>query len=124
MKTILIIGMDPHTIDFASPEIPQSLTIEKIEKGLKATLEKLNSMGFDAEPFLLETDNTDMGKLEKYLNETNFDGIVVGNGIRSISSNFILFEQIINGLHTNAPKSKIIFNTMPSNTDEAIKRWL
>jgi len=35
-----------------------------------------------------------------------------------------LFEQIINVVHTNAPKSIIIFNTLPTNTDEAVKRWL
>lgn len=124
MEKILIIGMDPHTIDFTNPEIPQGLTIEKIEKGANATLEKLNSMGYDAELFLIETGATDLSNLEKHLTEKNFDGIVIGNGIRSITANFILFEQIINVVHTNAPQSKIIFNTLPTNTDEAVKRWL
>lgn len=124
MKKILIIGMDPHTIDFTNPEIPQGLTIEIIEKGAKATLEKLYSIGYSAEHFLIETGATGLSNLAKQLNEENYDGIVIGNGIRSITSNFILFEQIINVVHTNAPKSKIIFNTLPSNTDEAVKRWL
>lgn len=124
MKKILIIGMDPHTIDFTNPEIPQGVTIEIIEKGAKATLEKLHSMGYNAELFLIETGATDLSNLAKQLNEKNYDGVVIGNGIRSLKVNFILFEQIINVVHTNAPTSKIIFNTLPSNTDEAVKRWL
>jgi hypothetical protein len=124
MKKVLIIGMDPRTIDFSNPEIPQGLTVEKIEKGTQATLEKLNSMGYDAETFLIETGSTDLSNLARQLRDKEYDGIVVGNGIRGLASNFILFEQIINVIHENAPKSKIIFNTLPTNTDEAVKRWL
>jgi len=124
MKKVLIIGMDPHTIDFTNPEIPQGLTIEKIEKGANATLEKLNSMGYDAELFLIKTGDNDLGDLTEHLHHGSFDGVVIGNGIRGLKTNFILFEKIINVVHTHAPKSKIIFNSLPTDTDEAVKRWL
>ncbi|SHF09536.1 hypothetical protein SAMN05443144_105164 [Fodinibius roseus] len=124
MKNVLIIGMDPHTIDFTNPEIPEGLTAEKIERGTQTTLEKLHSLGYEAELFLIETGATDLNNLEEHLSKKNFDGIVIGNGIRSIATNFILFEQIVNTVHANAPTSKIIFNTLPTNTDEAVKRWL
>lgn len=124
MKKVLIIGVDPHTIDFTNPEIPQGLTIEKIEEGANATVEKLYSMGYDAELFLIETGATNLSNLEDHLYDKSFDGIVIGNGIRGIAANFILFEQIINVVHIHAPKSKIIFNSLPTNTDEAVKRWL
>ncbi len=64
MKKILIIGMDPHTIDFTNPEIPEGLTVEKIERGAQATLEKLHSLGYSAELFLIETGATDVSNLE------------------------------------------------------------
>lgn len=124
MKKILIIGMNPHSIDFTNPELPQELNAEIIEKGINATLEKLISMGYDAESFLIETGAVDLSDLAKLLREKNYDGIVVGNGIRGLKVNFILFEQIINMIHTHAPKSKIIFNTLPTDTPEAVKRWL
>jgi hypothetical protein len=124
MKKIVIIGMNPETIDFTNPELPKGLTVEIIEQGTKATLEKLNSIGHDAETFLIDTGASDLAKLSNQLKEKNYDGVVIGNGIRSIKSNFILFEQIINVVHSNAPKSKIIFNSLPTDTDEAIKRWL
>jgi hypothetical protein len=124
MKTVLIIGIDPHTIDFSSPEIPQGLTAEKILAGTNATLEKLGSMGYNAEAFLIKTGASDLSDLADRLNKGNYDGVVVGNGIRGMASNFILFEQIVNVVHTNAPKSKIIFNSLPTDSDVAIKRWL
>lgn len=124
MKKIIIIGMNPNTIDFTNPELPKGLTSEIIEKGSKATLEKLISAGYNAELYLIDTGASDLSNLAKQLKENNYDGVVVGNGIRGIKANFLLFEQIINVVHSNAPKSKIIFNTLPADTDEAIKRWL
>lgn len=124
MKTILIIGMDPHTIDYTNPELPKGLTAEAVEKGTNATLEKLNAMGYKAEAFLINAGTADLSSLAKQLQDKQYSGIVIGNGIRSLTSNFILFEQIINLVHANAPASKIIFNTLPTNTDEAVKRWL
>ncbi len=124
MKKILIIGMDPHTIDFKNPELPQGLNAGVIEQGTNATLKKLTSMGYDAELFLIETGATDLSHLSKQLSVKNYDGVVIGNGIRGLKSNFILFEQIINVVHSSAPKSKIIFNSLPTDTDEAVKRWL
>jgi hypothetical protein len=124
MKTILIIGMNPHTIDFTNPELPKGLTAQMVEQGTNATLKKLNAMGYEAEAFLIDTGTTDLNSLAKQLKDKNYSGVVIGNGIRSQVSNFILFEQIINVVHKDAPKSIIIFNTLPTNTDEAVKRWL
>ena len=124
MKTVLIIGINPHTIDFANPELPKGLTSETVEQGTKVTLEKLITMGYDAKVFLIDTGSNDLSDLAKHLKDKNYGGVVIGNGIRSQTSNFILFEQIINVVHANAPGSKIIFNTLPTNTDEAVKRWL
>ncbi len=78
---------------------------------------------YDAEIFLVDAGVTDLSGLAKHPGDKTYDGVVIGNGIRGQSSNFILFEQIINVMHTNAPKSRIIFNTLPANTDEAVKRW-
>jgi|SRR5688572_30076495 hypothetical protein len=124
MTTILIIGMNPSTIDFTNPELPKGLTREMVEQGTQATLDKLSSMGYDPELFLIDTGITDLSNLAKQLKDKNYAGVVIGNGIRSQASNFILFEQIVNVVHANAPGSRIIFNTLPTNTDEAVKRWL
>jgi hypothetical protein len=41
-----------------------------------------------------------------------------------MKANFILFEKLVNVVHADAPNAKIIFNTLPNDTDEAVKRWL
>ena len=124
MNRILIIGMDPHTIDFTNPEIPKGLTAEKIEQGTNATIAALQDSGYNAEVFLIETGNDDLSNLENYLQNNKFDGIVIGNGIRGLKTNFILFEKIVNVVHTHALESKIIFNSLPTDTLESVKRWL
>lgn len=124
MKRILIIGIDPHTIDYTNPEIPQGLTAEKVEQGTKATIAMLKENGYEADIFLIKTGNTDLSDLASYLQHQKYDGIVIGNGIRGLKSNFILFEKIVNEVHTSAPDSKIIFNSLPTDTIESVKRWM
>lgn len=124
MKKILIIGTDPRTIDFTNPEIHQGLTVERIEQGTNATIETLKDSGYGAEMFLIETGNEDLNNLANHLRHKKLDGIVIGNGIRGLKTNFILFEKIVNVVHANAPNSKIIFNSLPTDTLESVKRWL
>lgn len=124
MKTVLIIGMNPYTIDYNTPEIPKGLTPEMVEQGTNAMLEKLTGMGYPAEKFFIDNGTTDLSGLIRQLQSNTYGGIVIGNGIRSLTANFLLFEQLINIVHEHAPKSKIIFNTLPTDTDQAVKRWL
>lgn len=124
MKKVLIIGMNPKTIDFTNPELPKGLSAEIIEKGTIATLDKLNASGYKTDLFLIDTGTTDLSQLASQLKEKNYDGVVVGNGIRGVKVNFITFEQVINVVHTSAPNSKIIFNSLPTDTEESIRRWL
>src|SRR5262245_59468321 len=42
----------------------------------------------------------------------------------SESKHFLLFEKLINVIHEHAPQAKICFNTLPSDTADAVKRWL
>jgi hypothetical protein len=36
----------------------------------------------------------------------------------------LLFEKLINPVHARAPNAKICFNTTPSDTVEAVQRWV
>ena len=124
MKRILLIGIDPKTIDFSSPDLVPGLTIEKVEMGMKTELEKLDGLGYKTEVFLFGLKETDVSKLIRHLKNAKYDGIVIGAGVRVPQNTFILFERIINAVHENARESKIMFNTLPTNTAEAVQRWL
>src|SRR5688572_10109941 len=123
MKKILVIGIDPKTIDFSNPELVPGLTVEKIEAGMKAEQEKLNRLGFKADFFLFSLTETNVSTLATHLKNSRYDGIVVGAGIRVPHNTFGLFEKVINAVHENATDARIMFNTLPTNTTEAIQRW-
>jgi hypothetical protein len=50
--------------------------------------------------------------------------VAIGAGIRTIPAYFLLFERLVNVVQRAAPGAAICFNTKPSNTIEAVQRWL
>lgn len=125
-KTILIIGIDPALIDFTSPEFAAfpGLTAEKVEAGIKGSINKLIEFGYDAQLCWTDFGQTASEILARHLQKVPFDCVLIGAGIRKPESNFLLFEKMINTIHEFAPKAKVCFNTNPTDTIEAVKRWL
>jgi hypothetical protein len=58
------------------------------------------------------------------LSQKQFNCILIGAGVRTIPKYFILFEKLINVVHEHAPQAKLCFNTKPSDTAEAVQRWV
>ncbi|MGB5624638.1 MAG: hypothetical protein WBM61_02815 [Woeseiaceae bacterium] len=44
--------------------------------------------------------------------------------MRTDLEEFFLFEKLVNLLHEKAPCAKICFNTGPTDSEDAVKRWL
>lgn len=124
MKQILILGMNPHTVDFSQPGFIPGLTAEKVLTGLKGERENLKAAGYDSDMYLIDTGVLELSALAEQLKAKQFDAVMVGAGVRVPPSNFILFEKLINTVHHNAPDTKIIFNTTPHDTAASVKRWL
>ena len=109
MKQILIVGMNPHTIDFSQPGFLPGLTAEKVLMGLKAERENLKASGCDSDMHLIDTGVLEMSALADQLKARQFDAVMVGAGVRLPPSNFILFEKLINTVHDNAPNTNITY---------------
>ena len=62
--------------------------------------------------------------VQDHLQQKRFDVVLIGAGIRTIPGNFLLFEKLINVVHAHAPQAKLCFNTKPTDTAEAVQRWL
>jgi hypothetical protein len=124
MKQILIVGINPHTINFSLPGFTPGLTAEKVLTAIEEDRKNLKAIGFDSDMCLIDTGDTELSSLTEQLKAKKFDGVMMGAGIRIPPSNFILFEKSINTVHENAPNTKIIFNTNPHDTAESISRWL
>jgi hypothetical protein len=120
-KRVLVIGLEPTLVDFS--HIPD-LNAEKVMAALEADQTKLNALGYDTQLCLTDLGRTAEAVVLQKLSEITFDCILIGAGLRTIPAHFLLFEKLINVVHLNAPKAKLCFNTKPSDTAEAVQRWI
>ncbi len=123
---ILLIGIDPLLLDFSAPDFAAmpGISAEKIEAGTKAALDELKTLGYDVTKCWVDLGATAAQTVQARLAERNYDGVIIGAGIRVAESNFLLFEQLINVVHSHAPQAKIMFNTSPKDNPTAVQRWL
>jgi malate/lactate dehydrogenase len=125
-KSVVIIGLDPSLIDFSSPDFAAfpGLTAEKVLAGITAAEEGLKALGYDAQHCHIDFGQTAESVVTAELQKHRFDCILIGAGVRAVPSNLILFEKLMNVIHEHAPNSKICFNTNPSDTLDALRRWI
>ena len=120
-KSVLVIGFEPTLLDYTT--IPD-LDAAKVMAGLKADEIRLRNLGYEVELCLHDLGETAEAVVRDRLRQKQFDCIVIGAGVRTIPKYFILFEKLINVVHEHAPQAKLCFNTKPSDTAEAVQRWV
>ena len=125
-KSVLIIGVQPTLMDFSHPDYAAypGMDAAKVLAGLKASEDSLTDRGYDVQMCLTDFGETAEAVVRARLEQKPFDCIVIGAGIRTIAGNFLLFEKLINVAHAHAPQAKLCFNTLPTDTVEAVQRWL
>jgi len=120
-KSVLIIGFEPTLLDYST--IPD-LDAAKVMGQLKADEAHLQGLGYEVDFCLTDLGETAGAFVLDRLRRKQFDCIVIGAGVRTIPKYFILFEKLINVVHEHAPQAKLCFNTKPSDTAEAVQRWI
>ena len=123
-KSVLVIGLDPALIDFSRPGYAPGMNATKVLAGLKSSEDELRQLGYSVQLCLTDFGETAEAVVQRQLKQTRFDCILIGAGVRANPNNFILFEKLINVVHEHAPQARICFNTLPSDTAAAVKRWL
>lgn len=123
-KGVLVIGLDPTLIDFSQPGYAPGMNATKVLAGVRSAEDELTRLGYNVETCLTDFGETAAGMVQRQLEQKQFACILIGAGIRVNPSNFILFEQLINVVHEHAPRARLCFNTLPSDTADAVKRWL
>jgi len=120
-KNILLIGLDPEVVNYDRwPE----LTAEKLVAGLRRDEATLNDSGYDARICFVDHGETAEGVVKAMLEENDFACVLVGAGVRTDNEEFLLFEKLINVVHEHAPEAKICFNTGPTDSVDAVQRWI
>ena len=102
-----------------APNIPQFVKAELI-----ALEEQMRQKGINFE-LVGASPDTCVDKLKQVLSSHNntVDGVVIGNGFRSSGELTVQFEQLVNVVRERAPTAKLLFNTTPADTMDAIRRY-
>ena len=119
-KRVLMVGWHPTVVDY--DKYP-GLNAEKLEAGLRADQKRLAEQGYDTSIGFLYSGDTATDQLAETLAEESFDVVLIGAGVRRDDDHFLVFENLVNVVHEHAPKARIAFNTGPSDSEAAIRRW-
>ena len=120
-RKIISIGWNPEVVDFSKWP---GLTAEKLLATLEGDRDKLRSLGYEANILFIQDAESAYDTVINALDETTYDCILIGAGVRAIDEYFLVFEKLINAVHQGAPGAKICFNTNPSDTAESVQRWI
>ena len=124
-KSVLVIGLDPALIDFSRPDFAATgMNETKVLAGLKSSEDELTRLGYYVQMCLIDFGETALEVVQNHLKKKQFNCVLIAAGIRAVPSSFILFEKLINVVHEYAPQAKLCFNTKPSDTAEAVRRWI
>jgi hypothetical protein len=93
MDKVLLIGLLPSVVDLSS--VP-GLTEEKLAVTLTTEEQKLRDLGSDATWCLVDTGATAESVVRTALEARAYDVVLVGAGVRTIATCFLLFEKLVN----------------------------
>jgi len=124
MKRILLLGLDPETVDFSDPALPPGMSIEKVRAGIAVATKQFTDHGWESDVCYIRPDETAGPDVERHLGSTKFDCVVIGAGVRLPPRNLALLEVIINAVRRAAPDAAIAFNTRPDDSAAAAARWV
>ena len=124
MTRILLLGLDPETVDFSDPALPPGMTAEKVHAGIAVALKQFKDRGWEFDVGFFPPDETAGPAVEGLLRSTTYDCVVIGAGVRVPPRNLALFEVVINAVRKVAPGAGIAFNTRPDDSADAAARGL
>jgi len=121
VTNVLLIGLDPKVVNY---DRWPGLTAEKLEAGLRRDEALLNESGYKAEICFVDHGQTAEEVVKAKLAEADFGCILIGAGVRTDTDEFLLFEKLINVVHRHAPRARVCFNTGPTDSVDAVRRWI
>ena len=123
-KCVLVVGLDPDIIDFSQPGYPPGMTADKVWAGIKSSEVELTGLGYDVKTCVTDFGETAESVVRTELGLKPWDCVMIGAGVRTVPSNFLLFEKLVNIVHEHAPQAKMCFNQLPADIGESVKRWV
>ena len=124
MTRVLLLGLDPETVDFSDPALPPGMSVEKVHASIAVAQRQFAERGWEGDIGMIRPDETAGPAVERLLASKNYDCVVIGAGVRLPPRGLALFEVVINSIRKAAPGTAIAFNTRPDDSADAAARWL
>jgi hypothetical protein len=124
-KKVLFLGIDPKLIDSSIANSAGGWDADRVKAVAQDANKRLSELGYEVQHCLVDLGETAERVVSDTLSREKFDCIMVGAGVRILPQHTFVFEKIMNVIHQKTPpSSKICFNTNPSDTVEAVLRWV
>lgn len=124
MTRILLLGLEPDTVDYSDPALPPGMSAERVRAGIAVAVKQFTERGWESDIGYIRPDDTAGPAVERQLVSANYDCVVIGGGVRLPPRNLALFEVVINAIRRAAPHAAIAFNTRPDDSADAAARGL
>lgn len=123
--TVLQTGLDPDLIDFTSPDFAMfpGLDRDALRRANDENVAALRDAGFDVDNILIDFGETAVDVIRAAITRKRYDAVLIGAGVRLVPSNTLLFEALVNLVHSELPDARFIFNYAPKPSPEDIHRW-
>jgi hypothetical protein len=122
-KHVLLIGLRPEVIDFEAIGMPD-LSADQVRAGIAASQASLRQAGYEPHDALIDLGETAEAQVREALAKREYACVIIGAGLRVPPPHLVLFEKVLNLVHEHAPRSKICFNTKPTDSLDAARRWV
>jgi hypothetical protein len=124
MSRILLLGLDPDTVDYSDPALPPGMTADKVRAGIAVALKQFSEHGWESDVCAIRPDESARATVERQLGSAKYDCVVIGGGVRLPPRHLALFEVVIDAVRKAAPGTAIAFNTRPDDSAAAAARWV
>lgn len=115
--TVLLVGLDPHSV----PGVDAKLVDMAIQMGQA----KFDAAGVATDTCLFEPDaDKARAAVTAALAARPYDVVVIGGGLRKPDELVAVLEVVIQVVRQHAPQAALAFNTNPTTSYDAAKRWL
>jgi hypothetical protein len=109
-------------------ELPDTFPMDaklKIKAGIESAMLELLRLGYDATWCGVVTDPVAaVTTVRNALQGREIAGVLIGAGLRKTDNALILFERIVNEVHSQCPRAAICFNSTPDDSAAALQRWV
>src|SRR3954451_21483681 len=113
---VLLVGFDPRLVTGVDAEL--------VETAIAIGQARLDEFGIVADMCLFGPDEDPNAAVASALQGDDYACVVIGGGVRKPDDTVEVLESVVNAIRLHAPGASIPFNTTPTDSADAARRWL